>query len=248
MGKTSTGPIALATMVKQGRSFLEAAKQYVDRAISASPSLQLRRPELIEGELGLIFTDLEVKHHATLNRTRASGARICVEIDLLADVVECFPIIIGSKTLCQRVKYEKFSFYCKKCKRQGHTEAVCRVGQQFHEKQKRKKIVTIGQEKNEWRKKSGDVGSSVEIEKQYVQVGGVLTKLFASVFTGIVHEQGSDKTEKVGESSRGIKLIVDNDKEKMEIELGRDRNMDEDGTVASKTCGIKIAEHRGGTH
>ncbi|CAI9778458.1 unnamed protein product [Fraxinus pennsylvanica] len=189
--------------------------------------------------------------HATLNRTRASGACICVEIDLVAYMVECFPITFGSTTLWQRVKYEKLGFYCKKCRRQGHTEVVCRVGQQFHEKQKMKKVVTIGPEKQEWRQKIGNVGSDVGIENRHVQEGGGMTTLDASVFGGTTHEQGNDNIEKVGESSRGINLFVDNDKEKMdvmEIELGRDNNMDEDGTVASKTTGIEIAKLGGDTH
>ncbi|CAI9785060.1 unnamed protein product [Fraxinus pennsylvanica] len=53
MGETSTGPVALAIVFKQGRSFLEVVRHSVDGEIMASPPLQLRRPELIEGELGL---------------------------------------------------------------------------------------------------------------------------------------------------------------------------------------------------
>ncbi|CAA2961091.1 Hypothetical predicted protein [Olea europaea subsp. europaea] len=45
---------------------------------------------------------------------------------------------------------------------------------------------------------------------------------------------------KVGESSMAYNLDVDNNKEnkeRIEMELARDKNMDEDGTVASKTSG-----------
>ncbi|CAA3016388.1 Hypothetical predicted protein [Olea europaea subsp. europaea] len=45
---------------------------------------------------------------------------------------------------------------------------------------------------------------------------------------------------KVGESNMAYNLDVDNNKEnkdRMEMELARDKNMDEDGTVASKTSG-----------
>ncbi|CAI9769655.1 unnamed protein product [Fraxinus pennsylvanica] len=372
MGETST---ALAKGVQQGRSFLEAAKQPVGGDIQATPPLQLRRPKLIDGELGFIFTDAKVKRlaedfrfalvlkflssrpnidlvraaitktwglrevpvvsymdashvlvkmnnegdflhawaregrfvagasfrlfkwtpdfdlhresslapqwlflpglplhlyrqdclrilasrfgrylgtdHATLNRTRASGARICVEIDLLADVVECFPITVGSTTLWQCVQYEKLGFYCKKCRRQGHTEAVCRVGQQFHEKQKMKKVVTIGLEKQEWRQKKGNVGNDVGIGKRYVHDGGDIPKLDASGFGGSTHGQRSDNIEKVGESSKGISLFVGNDKETRDVtqtELGRDNNMDEDGTVASKNSGMEIAKLGGDIH
>lgn len=50
--------------VQQGYSFLDATKYSVGREILGSASLQLRRPELIEGKLDFIFTDVEVKRLA----------------------------------------------------------------------------------------------------------------------------------------------------------------------------------------
>ncbi|CAI9786686.1 unnamed protein product [Fraxinus pennsylvanica] len=280
MGKTST---VLANGVQQGRSFLEAAKQPVGGEISATPPLQLRRPELIEGELGFIFTDVEVKRLAedfkfalilkflsfrpnfdlvreAIARTwglrevpvvsHMDASHVLVKMKNEGDFLVAWAREVGSTTLWQRVKYEKLGFYCKKCRRQGHTEAVCRVGQQFHEKQKMKKVVNIGPEKQEWRKKKWR-SSGVGLEKRYVQEAGDMAKLGASVSSGIIHEQGRDDIGKVGESSRGITPFVDNDKEKMDVtetELGRENNMVEISTVVSKTSGIEVAKIGGDTH
>ncbi|TXG69366.1 hypothetical protein EZV62_004301 [Acer yangbiense] len=66
--------------------------------------------------------------NATINRTRASGARICVEVDLTMEPVKGFPLVLSPKQcIWQEVKYEKMGFFCSKCCRQGHTLAVCRV-------------------------------------------------------------------------------------------------------------------------
>ncbi|CAA2986837.1 Hypothetical predicted protein [Olea europaea subsp. europaea] len=45
--------------------------------------------------------------HATLNRSRSTGARICIEVDLFAEPVSGFPIVTPSKTHWQEVRYEK---------------------------------------------------------------------------------------------------------------------------------------------
>lgn len=37
--------------------------------------------------------------NATLNRTRATGVRICVDVDLSADLVQGFPIMVENKKL-----------------------------------------------------------------------------------------------------------------------------------------------------
>ncbi|KAF5481437.1 hypothetical protein F2P56_002087 [Juglans regia] len=63
--------------------------------------------------------------NATLHRTRASGARMCVEIDLTDEPVQSFPIVMANKKIWQEVRYERPGFYCTKCCRQGHTSVVC---------------------------------------------------------------------------------------------------------------------------
>ncbi|TXG59223.1 hypothetical protein EZV62_013796 [Acer yangbiense] len=66
--------------------------------------------------------------NATINRTRALGARICVEVDLTMEPVKGFPFVLSPKQcIWQEVKYEKMGFFCSKCCQEGHTSAVCRV-------------------------------------------------------------------------------------------------------------------------
>lgn len=68
--------------------------------------------------------------HATLNRTRATGARMCVELDLLDEMIEELSVMISTtKNIWEEVGYEKMDYYCKKCGRHGHPESVHRVGQ-----------------------------------------------------------------------------------------------------------------------
>lgn len=65
--------------------------------------------------------------NATLYRTKAIGARICVEVDLKEDPVKSFPSVVGQQNhVWQEVVYENRDFYCRKCFRQGHTDIVCR--------------------------------------------------------------------------------------------------------------------------
>ncbi|XP_035544614.1 uncharacterized protein LOC118348003 [Juglans regia] len=68
--------------------------------------------------------------NATLHRTRASGARMCVEIDLKDEPVQRFPIVMANKKVWQEVRYERPGFYCTKCWRQGHTAVVCRASEE----------------------------------------------------------------------------------------------------------------------
>ncbi|CAI9777356.1 unnamed protein product [Fraxinus pennsylvanica] len=146
MGETSTGPVALANNVQQRQSFLEVAKHSVCREIPASQLLQLRRPKLIEGELGFIFTDVEVKR-----------------------LVEDFRFALVLKFLSFRPNIDL-------------------------------------------------------VRAAVAKTWGLWEVLVVS------HMDASNVLEK-----RNV----------TEIELGRDRNMDEDATVASKTSGIEIAKLRG---
>lgn len=67
--------------------------------------------------------------NATINRARAMGARICVEVDLSTEPVKGFSIVLSPKQcIWQEAKYEKLEFFCSKCCRQGHTAVVCRMG------------------------------------------------------------------------------------------------------------------------
>ncbi|XP_040996161.1 uncharacterized protein LOC121242352 [Juglans microcarpa x Juglans regia] len=95
---------------------------------------------------------------ATLARSRATGARICVELNLSAELVQGFPIVVANKKIWQPVKYEKLGYYCEKCRRSGHTSMVCRVGQQRGIRNREERV---GPDRNEgkrkmWREKQKD--------------------------------------------------------------------------------------------
>ncbi|XP_035541717.1 uncharacterized protein LOC118344704 [Juglans regia] len=107
-------------------------------------------------------------NHATLNQTRATGACMCVEIDLKEDLVQGFPIVVSvNKTLWQAVKYEKLGFYCTKCCRQGHTVAVCRIGE-YRKNSSRERITVSCQD---WKKvtKENELQMDISILKEIPQ-------------------------------------------------------------------------------
>lgn len=67
--------------------------------------------------------------NATINKTRALRARMCVEVDLSEDTVQGFPIVVLANTkIWPEAKYEKYGFYCMKCHHQWHMSVVYRVG------------------------------------------------------------------------------------------------------------------------
>lgn len=64
--------------------------------------------------------------NAMLYQTRAVGARICVEVDLLTEPVKDFQLKLGQcHTVWQEVMYEKPISYCTKCFKEVHKEALC---------------------------------------------------------------------------------------------------------------------------
>lgn len=68
--------------------------------------------------------------NATLNWTRALGARICVEVDLSIELVQGFPLFYLPLSVFGKMHdMKKTRFYCHKCFRQEHTFVVCRVGE-----------------------------------------------------------------------------------------------------------------------
>ncbi|KAF5445102.1 hypothetical protein F2P56_034180 [Juglans regia] len=106
--------------------------------------------------------------NATLYRTRATGARLCVEVDLQKDPIEGFPLVVGQKQSWQKVIYEKRGFYCKKCCRQGHTKVVCRVGVMV----KRKEGVRKEGEGLVWKEVGRKEIEVVEEEGQVLRIQG----------------------------------------------------------------------------
>ncbi|KAL5982265.1 hypothetical protein ACLOJK_016336 [Asimina triloba] len=114
MASPSAGPAGSNVL----KSYAQVVKNTTEHPMFKIP---MRFSVDIDGEMGFVFSELEMTKaadefrfgrylgtdNATLNRTRASGARICVEVDLTLEPVKSFPI----------------------CSRQGHTSIVCRVGE-----------------------------------------------------------------------------------------------------------------------
>ncbi|CAI9114942.1 OLC1v1015767C1 [Oldenlandia corymbosa var. corymbosa] len=64
----------------------------------------------------------------TLNMTRPSVARFCVEVDLTKELVKSVKIGKKGRKHEQFFTFEHVPFYCQKCCKIGHKEFVCRMG------------------------------------------------------------------------------------------------------------------------
>ncbi|GAB2239407.1 hypothetical protein Droror1_Dr00025320 [Drosera rotundifolia] len=64
---------------------------------------------------------------ATLWRTRATGARLCVQVDANDNPMTSFEIEVGNKTLWQEVIYEARALYCNRCQKLGHAAHSCKI-------------------------------------------------------------------------------------------------------------------------
>ncbi|KAL0356476.1 UNVERIFIED_CONTAM: hypothetical protein Sradi_4094500 [Sesamum radiatum] len=62
---------------------------------------------------------------ATLNQSKLSKARVGIEIDLTAPIVEDFDLQINGRTIQQKVVYEQVPKYCNLCKHVGHDNLEC---------------------------------------------------------------------------------------------------------------------------
>lgn len=131
--------------------------------------MHLYRPDCLR-IFAILFGRYLGTDHATLKRTRAMGARMCVEVDLLDKVVKGFPIAVSPmKTISQEVRYEKTGYYCKTCGRQGYPEAVCRVGQNVQTLTgKIKKDEPAVKERQEWRK----IQKGGSLETEQIEIAG----------------------------------------------------------------------------
>ncbi|KAL6012411.1 hypothetical protein ACLOJK_002898 [Asimina triloba] len=114
--------------------------------------------------------------NATLNRTRATGARICVEVDLTMEPVKDFPIVVSpTKCIWQEARYEKPGFYCMKCHRQGHTAVVCRIGERLVFEGKPKEKSKTWQPKNiKTRRETSGTKVGLETEENTVLPNAIL--------------------------------------------------------------------------
>lgn len=64
---------------------------------------------------------------ATQNLSRPSGARICVEVDLLKNLPNRLWIGQGDSVFWQPVVYENLPSYCPDCSRVGHPSGECLI-------------------------------------------------------------------------------------------------------------------------
>ncbi|KAK2652286.1 hypothetical protein Ddye_012142 [Dipteronia dyeriana] len=150
--------------------------------------------------------------NATLYRTRATVVRICVEVDLQDEVVECFPLVVGQKQVWQKVIYEKRGFYCNKCLRHGHTNIVCRVG----EKPKRMDVLRKEREEKVW-KEVGQKDSLIKEEK----IRGNCRRGGGYYGDGIIFEK-----EVVGVVCRNSFVVLSDNDNDLGIDAQKDYSLD----------------------
>ncbi|KAL0283416.1 UNVERIFIED_CONTAM: hypothetical protein Sradi_7230000 [Sesamum radiatum] len=61
----------------------------------------------------------------TLNKSKLSQARVCVEIDLLKPINEELDLLVNGVTIVQKVIFEQLPEYCSLCKHVGHKDVNC---------------------------------------------------------------------------------------------------------------------------
>ncbi|KAL2231763.1 UNVERIFIED_CONTAM: hypothetical protein Sindi_1356300 [Sesamum indicum] len=84
----------------------------------------LFRKEVLFTVANMIGTPLQIDD-ATLNQSKHSKARACIELDLLKPRLEHFLIQICGATIVQRIDYEDIPHYCSLCKHVGHRDSDC---------------------------------------------------------------------------------------------------------------------------
>ncbi|CAI9763515.1 unnamed protein product [Fraxinus pennsylvanica] len=148
-------------------------------------------------------------NNATLNRTRATGARIYVEVDLKEEPIQGFPIVMALKKLWQEARYERHGFYCSKCSRQGYTAIVCRAGK-IHKRE----IVHVGKQgirREIWRIKQSnehDAGANTKQTNDLMENSGINVETLAIVKETepqqleAVHSKGDTNLDRVDRDMR----------------------------------------------
>ncbi|CAI9774663.1 unnamed protein product [Fraxinus pennsylvanica] len=141
--------------------------------------------------------------HVTLNRTRATGARICVETDLRAEPVEGFPIRFPTRTFSHEVKYEKLDFYCNRCGRQGHPEFACRVDQPKKVPGRKWTSEEKGKAKMEWKRK--EMGT---LEEKQIEAG---KENMRSADIVIKTDVRKEETDYAVDNSQNVEVLPEGD-------------------------------------
>ncbi|CAI9099277.1 OLC1v1036065C1 [Oldenlandia corymbosa var. corymbosa] len=157
---------------------------------------------------------------STLNMTRPSVARFCVEVDLTKDLPKS--VKVGKKG-CKNEQiftFEHIPSYCLKCCKIGHKDIDCRVGKptvRMNESEKievpalKKKGIKIKSAKPKWPLKGGDPKSG--LEAQIVSLNPLVVKGVekeSAMITEIVERQPVEKTlaARLGAHPTGETLVA----------------------------------------
>ncbi|KAL2225367.1 UNVERIFIED_CONTAM: hypothetical protein Sindi_2927800 [Sesamum indicum] len=90
----------------------------------AGTGIKNKFTEVLFTVASMIGTPLQIDD-ATLNQSKLSKARACIELDLLKPRLENFQIQICGTTIVQRIEYEDIPHYCSLCKHVGHQDSDC---------------------------------------------------------------------------------------------------------------------------
>ncbi|KAL2248287.1 UNVERIFIED_CONTAM: hypothetical protein Sindi_2681000 [Sesamum indicum] len=82
----------------------------------------LFRKETLFSVASMVSSSLQIDA-LTLNKSKLSQARVCVEIDLLRLIIEEFDLHINGVTIVQKVVFEHLPEYCSLCKHVGHKDS-----------------------------------------------------------------------------------------------------------------------------
>ncbi|KAL2236245.1 UNVERIFIED_CONTAM: hypothetical protein Sindi_0816200 [Sesamum indicum] len=135
----------------------------------------LFRKEVLFTVASMIGTPLQIDD-ATLNQSKLSKARACIELDLLKPRLEDFQIQICGATIVQRIEYEDIPHYCSLCKHVGHRDSDCYTVGDAPKPPPRKPSNRAAAENMKGKKVAEKVGRGKAVTKE--QVGTETTKAF----------------------------------------------------------------------
>ncbi|CAI9094820.1 OLC1v1030620C1 [Oldenlandia corymbosa var. corymbosa] len=133
--------------------------------------IEYMHPEVIFSMATAIGQPLKVDT-PTLNMTRPSVARFCVEVDLMKELPKSVKIGKRGRKHEQIFTYEHVPAYCSKCSIIGHKERDCRIGKPAPQKIVVDKITAPNEKKNgiKMAKQKVKLGSKKPHEKSEVEV------------------------------------------------------------------------------
>ncbi|CAI9099861.1 OLC1v1036743C1 [Oldenlandia corymbosa var. corymbosa] len=133
--------------------------------------IEYMQPEVIFSMATTIGQPLKVDT-PTLNMTRPSAARFCVEVDLMKELPKSVKIGKRGRKHEQIFTYELVPAYCPKCSKIGHKERDCRIGKPTPQKIVADKVTAPNEKKNgiKMAKQKVKLGSKKPHEKSEVEV------------------------------------------------------------------------------